>query len=152
MKWLWISIIVIALGVIIALYMKTLAKRESTTAVLRVGQASYQVATLDTVASQAMGLSGLPTMAENVGALFVFGTVDPRYFWMHDMRFSLDVVWIRDGVVIGLQENIPHPAANDGQIARFQSSEPCNWVLELNAGQIAKQGIKVGDTVELSNT
>ena len=111
------------------------------------GHTEYQVDVATSLIAQAQGLSGRATMPEHTGMLFVFSQAAPRYFWMKDMNFALDFVWIRDGKVVGLNENIQPPSATKGKIDRINSNEPADQVLEINAGQIAKQGIKIGDTV-----
>ena len=81
--------------------------------------------------------------------LFVFSEPHIQRFWMKDMNFPLDIIWIRDFKVIGLEENVPQPANNDGKTARMNSPEPADMVLEVNAGEVAKYGISAGDMVQL---
>ncbi len=99
----------------------------------------------DTPALQRQGLSDRESLADNTGMLFVFPEKSIQNFWMYNMHFPLDVVWISDQTVVGLQKNIPLPTTED--IPRFSSPIPVNYVLELNAGFIKKHGISVGDMV-----
>ena len=52
---------------------------------------------------------------------------------MRDMNFPLDIVWIRDDLVVGCQKNIAIFDEN-GRFQVVHSGEPVNFVLELNAG------------------
>mgnify|MGYP001586068946 CR=1 FL=1 len=112
---------------------------------LRVGTHEYSVEIADTVIKQAQGLSGRSSLAENSGMLFVFKNPSMQSFWMVGMQFPLDFVWINEGKVIGVTENVPFTP----QTARQSPPSPANMVLELSAGSVERDGIKVGDVVEL---
>lgn len=104
------------------------------------------VETAKTPFSQAQGLSGREKLAENQGLLFVFQDYKVRNFWMQGMNFPIDVLWIKDNVVVGLEKNIP--LTEEGRIKRFNSPLPVNYVLEINAGAIDKNKIKINDKIE----
>ena len=99
----------------------------------------------DTPVLQRQGLSDRESLPSNTGMLFIFPEKSIQKFWMYNMNFPLDVVWISDQTIVGLQENVPLPTAED--IPRFSSPVPVNYVLELNAGFIKEYGISVGDMV-----
>ncbi|MCX6743404.1 MAG: DUF192 domain-containing protein, partial [Candidatus Parcubacteria bacterium] len=40
------------------------------------------------------GLSNRNNLGQNSGMLFVFSDKRYRFFWMKDMKFSLDIIWI----------------------------------------------------------
>lgn len=143
-----ISIITALLGLaVIIIYFIFGRSRPVVFKVARVGEASVKVEVVESLPAQQRGLSGRASLAPDSGMLFIYQDKDIRYFWMPDMNFVLDVLWIADGVVVGLQENIPF-ASVDGSIPRFKSPVPVDMVLELNSGWIEKYGIKVGDKVE----
>lgn len=125
------------------------SSRTTTSTVTIDGRVTYKVDVAESTVAKAKGLSGRASLASDAGMLFIFGDDAVRYFWMQGMLIPLDVVWIRDGRIIGLQANIPHPEANKGQIMSFQSPEAADMVLELNAGDIAKQGLAIGQAVSI---
>src|SRR6266705_3024888 len=47
-----------------------------------------------TAAAQAKGLGGRQGIANDQGMLFVFSKEDVECFWMKDMRFPLDIIWL----------------------------------------------------------
>ena len=132
--------------VVVILYLIIGRPRGPVIKTMKIGQASVAVEIADTLPAMQRGLSGRPSLAPDSGMLFIYNDKDIRHFWMPNMHFALDVLWIADGVVIGLQENIPYQSTN-GSISRFQSNAPVDMVLEVNAGWIARQGIKIGDVV-----
>ena len=115
---------------------------------VRIGNASLAVEIADTLSQQVRGLSGRASLDPDRGMLFVYDDVQVRNFWMKDMRFPLDVLWISNGRVVGIEENIPFESG-DGSVVRFKSNEPADMVLEVNSGWIAEHGVKTGEAVKL---
>lgn len=110
---------------------------------------TYNIEVVSDPISQAKGLSGRKLLSEDAGMLFVFNGAAPRSFWMNQMNFSIDVVWIENFKVIGVSENISHPTPKQGAVATMKSPAPADMVLEINAGQVAAQGIRIGDIISL---
>lgn len=107
----------------------------------------------DTAAKRAQGLSGVSTLGEDNGMLFVFDTGDVTpTFWMKDMLIPLDMIWISHGKIAHIDKNVPKPAANtpDNQLKTYSAGTPIDYVLEVNAGFSDKNKVKVGDLVNLS--
>lgn len=116
---------------------------------LLINQHRYSVEIANTHIAQTQGLSGRPTLAENHGMYFIFQETKPRRFWMKEMKFPLDILWIKDDKIIAITANIPPPSPQTPpkKLPRYTSSQPINKVLELPAGTAATNGIKVGDQV-----
>jgi len=116
---------------------------------VQVGEAQFSTIIRDDAFERAKGLSGTGALQDDEAMLFIFSGPDRQSFWMKDMNFSLDFLWIRDGAVIGIDEGVLHPDANDGKTARVGSPGPVDMVMELNAGRVQALGIKKGDEVVL---
>lgn len=82
------------------------------------------------------------------GMLFLFNDDVLLEFWMKDMQFDLDVVWIDNGEIVKIDQDIPSPERADGDTVRM-SSDPyeVDMVLELPAGSVADLGIETGDVL-----
>lgn len=102
-----------------------------------------------TVAEHGKGLSGRDSLAQNHGMLFKFPAKERYAFWMKGMRFSLDFLWITDGRVVEISEDLP--AATTENPPTYTPSQPVDLVLEVNAGFAKKRGIKVGDRVQITS-
>ena len=115
------------------------------------GAADYAVDVAARPEERRQGLSGRPYMAPDAGMLFVFDDAQVRNFWMKEMHFPLDIIWI-DGQcrLIDWAADVPTPppGGGDAAIPRVQSPSPARYVLELNAGEAARAGLSPGDTVE----
>ena len=100
----------------------------------------------DTAEERERGLGGLKGLQQNEGMLFVFPG-DGRYaFWMKDMRFAIDILWIsREGVVVDIEKNV----SPETFPASFEPRTEARYVLELSAGASAELNVKIGDVVRL---
>ncbi len=94
------------------------------------------------------GLSNREVLAENKGMLFVFPDKQVRRFWMKNMNFPLDIVWLDNNKIIKIDKNA-QPEGNS-PTRRYSSPLPINYVLEVNAGWCDQNNIKVGDIAEFN--
>ncbi len=79
--------------------------------------------------------------------LFQFAAPGAYPFWMKDMHFPLDIIWLSQGKVVALATLSPpgpgqEPVAHDPGVAADQ-------VVEINAGLAAKDGISVGMQLDI---
>ncbi len=104
-----------------------------------------QVDVADTAAKQAQGLSGREPLRDDEGMLFIFGAVGRHPFWMKDMKFAIDIIWIgEDKVVVDITKNA-QPSSFPWV---FKPKAPAQYVLEVNAGWSDYKNIEIGDIVE----
>ncbi|MDD5341084.1 MAG: DUF192 domain-containing protein [Patescibacteria group bacterium] len=99
----------------------------------------------DSPEEQALGLSGKKNLGDNSGLLFVYSDSRYRTFWMKDMKFPIDIIWINDNKIVYIEKNAPVPADPENP-AIFTKGE-VNRVLEVKAGWTDKNNIQVGDEV-----
>lgn len=101
-----------------------------------------------TPAEQATGLGFRDSLGKDDGMLFIFEEKTTPGFWMKNMKFSIDIIWISGEKITGISENIRPPtgAANEN-LTVYSPPKPVNYVLEVNAGFAAENGIKIGDKI-----
>lgn len=112
-----------------------------------IGAFTWPVELALTGEQQAQGLSGRAELAAGAGMLFVWNQESRRSFWMPDMNFPLDMVWLNgDCAVTHITHNAPPQAPGQSQadLPRY-TVDQVQYVLEINAGEAALHGIKVGD-------
>lgn len=101
--------------------------------------------------SRAQGLSGRKSLPAGGGMLFVFNKAGRHSFWMKGMNFPLDFIWINDGRVVDITANVPPFSLRSSASEIFyKPKQPANMVLEINAGEAARYGVKIGDLVKLN--
>lgn len=113
-----------------------------------VGSTTYMVSVADTDARRQQGLSGTKPLLPQTGMLFVFENPGKYGFWMKDMQYSLDIVWANvnsDGIgsVVYIEQNVEP----ETYPKTFTNVNIANTVIEVTAGEIAKNNIKIGDRV-----
>lgn len=112
-----------------------------------------------TPAAMAQGLSFRLNMLPDQGMLFNFGSGSSQTpeFWMKDMNFSLDFLWIKNNSIIAITPNVPPPPKNssgiinDTNLPTYTSPSPVDEVLEVNSGWAAQHSVKVGSPAKLLN-
>ncbi len=108
----------------------------------------------DNECKRELGLSGRNSLADNAGMIFIFEKDGNYDFWMKDMNFPLDMVWISaDFHIVGVEKNISpktYDAANPKLSEIFGQNYIAQYVLELPAGYCDKNNIKVGDKIIFS--
>ncbi len=117
--------------------------------VLTIGSQSVTIEIAQTPEQKEKGLSGRDSLAANAGMLFVFSEPRQQPFWMKDMKFDLDFIWIKDNQVVEITPNVPaKPGASDSELPVYRPQMPVDSMLEVNAGWAEAHKIKVGDRVD----
>jgi len=100
----------------------------------------------DTTEERAQGLSGKESLKENEGMIFVFKNPTVPGFWMKDMLFPIDIVWINEsGKVVSVTKN----AGPESYPLVFYPEGSIRYVLEVPAGFSEKNNLKKGDMVSI---
>ena len=114
-------------------------------AVLHIGSTDYQLTIASTPATRQVGLGGRQTMSQTSGMLFVFNTSAVECFWMKDMQFPLDIIWVNpEKKVVHVEQHLT-PATYP---KTFCPSTPAKYVIELRAGEAAKRHIATGQKLD----
>jgi uncharacterized membrane protein (UPF0127 family) len=140
-----VFVIVMALG---AVYFFFTAKNK--VASVKIGNNVIEVEIAETASQQAKGLSFRDSLDKNKGMLFDFGKEATPGFWMMGMKFPIDIVWIKNGIIVGIEKNAPAPTPGTPSAALqvYNPPESVDRVLEINAGLSDELGINIGDAVE----
>jgi len=112
---------------------------------ITVNDQTFTVDVADTDNKRVQGLSGRKNLKQNEGMLFIFPDKSIRAFWMKDMNFPLDIIWIDSDTIVGFVENAPPEGANP--INRYYSPVPVDKILELNAGTVKNLHIEKGQKI-----
>ncbi len=140
-----IVLIAISLIVVVLLSLYLLLQTEQSN--LRIGEQEVSVTIAQTPEEQRQGLSGTGELKSGTGMLFVYNSYVVPQFWMKDMNYPIDIIWIRDASVTGFVESAPIPVVGQ-ELPRYQPDEPINYVLEVPAGFVDTHGIEIGDQVD----
>jgi len=101
-----------------------------------------------TAEEQSIGLAKYKEIDMNQGMLFLFQKPDYYSFWMKDMRFPIDIIFINGNKVVDVFQNVP-VSPNDN-LPIYTTKTKADKVLEINAGLSNKYGIKTGSEVKIN--
>jgi len=110
-------------------------------------RASVAVEVANTFEQRQHGLMFRKHLDDSAGMIFVFADSAPRNFWMHNTEIPLDMIFVNsDFRVIGIVANAkPETDTPRGVEGASQ------YVLEVNGGFCAKNGIEAGDRFDFIN-
>lgn len=123
------------------------------TKLITVGNQKLYAAVAATKQAQTQGLSGREQMADDQGMLFPFNPPARAGFWMKDMKFNLDFIWIKDNKITFITPNVPAPIKDKGlwikddNLPVYYPPSAVDEVLEVNAGWTKKNNILIGDEI-----
>lgn len=100
----------------------------------------------DTPEDRQKGLSGVSSLPDNEGMLFVFDEEGRYGFWMKDTLLALDIIWINNELeIVHIERNV----RPESYPATYYSPVPARFVIELNAFFSSTFNINVGDKVTI---
>lgn len=123
------AVCIIFIGLLVALAVTKLSQPQH---ILRANAKTYHVTIVISPADQEKGLGDRTSLPTNEGMLFAFPSSSVRCFWMKDMHFPLDMIWLNTHKqIVHIQQNVSPNTYPE----IFCPSTPAEYVLELNAGQ-----------------
>ena len=120
-------------------------------ATVKIGTHSFSVKVAKTSEEQQIGLSKTESLSKTSGMLFPFQKADYYAFWMKNMKFPIDILYINNKKIVTIFENVPAPASPNENPPLYHPTEPATMVLEIQGGLVTKYTIKEGDTVTIEN-
>jgi uncharacterized membrane protein (UPF0127 family) len=110
---------------------------------VHVGTHTYVAEIASTPAAQEQGLSSRMGMSTRQAMLFTYNKPQKLCFWMKDMYFPLDMIWLNaDHQVVYIKQNVSPQTYPRAFCAQAQ------YVLELQAGQAHASGMYVGQRID----
>lgn len=97
-------------------------------------------------AQRTLGLMFRPPLPDNQGMLFPWDPPQPVRMWMMNVPVPLDMLFIHEGKVVGVAEQVP-PCTRQPCPTYGLFRQVVDHVLELRAGRIAELGMKPGDPI-----
>lgn len=146
MKRILVILVVLAglIGILFSNWNNKDKSDEITRKLVTIGQVTLEAEIADTNTKRENGLSWRKEILPNEGMLFVFDREGYYGFWMKDMNFSIDIIWLdKNKKIIHTEHNVTpqtYPKT-------FNSPTPSLYVLETAAGFSVENNIKIGDFI-----
>lgn len=134
--------LMIAVSVIALIVIFLLLQKQTNSSDIYFGNKKLNLEVASTKDSKERGLGGRQRITDDQGMLFVFeGEPTVHCFWMKDMNFPIDILWLsKDQKVIHIEKNVSPKTYPKS----FCPELPASQVLEVQAGLSNKYGIDVG--------
>jgi uncharacterized membrane protein (UPF0127 family) len=116
---------------------------------ITVGKQGLWVFIADTEELLKQGLSGREKLTDTQGMMFNFKNTSYAKpgFWMKDMKFNLDLIWIKNNIIIGITKNVPAPKTKDEKLPVYYPPSPIDTALEVNAGWSDAHNVTIGTKI-----
>lgn len=112
-------------------------------------KAQLAIEIADTKEKRSNGLGFRQSLATDSGMFFIHESPEKYTYWMKGMQFPIDIIWIKDDIILDIIPNIPPPiqGQTDDTLERYSSTVEVNRVLETNAGFVTSNNIQKGDKI-----
>jgi len=111
---------------------------------IRAGGKTIRVEVARTPAQRERGLMFRDRLPEDEGMLFVFAGPVRIAFWMKNTRNPLSIAFLdRNGRIVDIQDMVPLDPTLHLPLSEYF------YALEMNQGWFGRNGVKVGDMVDL---
>ena len=98
-----------------------------------------------------IGLGNRDSLASDHGLLFVYDHKEMFSFWMKNMRFPIDIIWIDEQTIVDITRSVPVSDNPVSDLPIYHPIAPIDKVLEVNAGIADIYGISIGDKIIIKN-
>jgi len=140
------KILLIGIVIILALLIPWLLLQKEKQAEIIIGNKKIAVEIASTPSKRERGLMDREYLDKDKGMLFIFPDSDIHPFWMKNTRIPLDIIWIEDSKIVEITTLLPE---TPGNIPQYTPLQKTNYVLEVNAGFIKNNNLKLGDEVKI---
>lgn len=137
------TVLVLALVGVVLLSVSEQARDISFPRVVSIGEKTYSLELADTDSERTKGLGGRDSLCVVCGMLFVFEQPGRHAFWMKDMRFPIDIVWLSGETVVFVARDV-----KPDFVGTIDPAVVADRALELSAG--AASAVNMGETVRFS--
>jgi len=103
--------------------------------IIKVNNTEIKIEVAKTNEEKSKGLSNRESLGEKNGMVFIFDKGSMPTFWMKDTKIALDLIWIKDNKIIGIDKNVqPESNINDADLKKYSAPSSIDYVLEVNGG------------------
>jgi uncharacterized membrane protein (UPF0127 family) len=117
-----------------------------------INQKEYILSIAKTDEERSRGLAKFDTIKENEGMLFIFDVPGRYSFYMKDMKFNIDIIFLdQNKIVVDLYKNVKfQDYKNPYDYEAYKPNFNSKYTIELKEGEVEKNGIKIGDYIDFS--
>lgn len=111
---------------------------------------TFHVTVASSEKDKEVGLSSISSLPKDQGMVFTFDHPDFYAFWMRNMKFPIDIIYIANRKIVTIVSNVAAPSSDSSSSPIYKPKQPADTVLEINAGLSNQYHFAAGDNVSLS--
>ena len=124
-------ILIITIAMLIIFAVKTTSKKQPTVSINNI---YFRAEVAKTDEQKEKGLAKYQKIENDFVMVFPFNTPDYYTFWMKDMKFPIDIIYVRQNKIVDIFPNVKAPINADDALPIIRPKEKADTVLEINAG------------------
>jgi len=138
--------IILLIAILVAIFFIVFGKSETKYIDVKIGNETVHSEVADTWPKRIRGLMFRDSLPKNEGMFFIFDSDEKYGFWMMNMSFPIDIIWIDSGKRIVY-------FVEDAQSCKifcqtYSPDKEARYVLEVNSGFVQQHDIEIGQKVE----
>jgi hypothetical protein len=111
---------------------------------IKISKKTIKVEIADDTCKRNLGLSFRKEIFSDEGMFFIFEGEGNYGFWMKDMNFPIDIIWLdKEYNIVHIEERV----SCDSYPEIFGKDNISSYVLELQSGFVDKNNIEVGEKI-----
>lgn len=118
---------------------------------INIGSETFSVLITQTQKERELGLGAVRILPKHHGMLFEFSEGGEVGIWMKGMRYPIDILWLDARMHVIHIERSVEPSSYPAEIFKNPPGTSAHFVLEVNADEAARLGVKNGQHIDLSN-
>lgn len=142
------KIIILALVVFvlfISIPDKTFSKKQNSFTLASINKKKVYLEVADNDYKRTKGLMNHSELNYQQGMLFIFDDINQVYFWMKNVNYPLDMVFLKNNQIVNIYSGVP--TCKNQVCPLYPSVYPVNKVIELKSGFCKKYNVKIGQKV-----
>ena len=143
-NWRWVAIAVLVIILLIVVVIDS-TKSSFQTDKISINGRQITLLVASTTSQLGTGLGNRDSLPMDEGMLFIFNIPAIQCFWMKDMHFPIDIIWLNTGKeIVYIQPNVSPKTYPHTYCPSYLSQ----YVIELNSGQVKALKLKDGNLLE----
>jgi uncharacterized membrane protein (UPF0127 family) len=117
-----------------------------------INKIEYNLDVAKTDQERSRGLAKFDSIKNNEGMLFIFDVPGRYSFYMKDMKFNIDIIFLdQSKKVVDMYKNVKfQDYKNPYDYENYKPNFSSKYTIELKEGEIEKTGLKIGDLIDFT--
>jgi len=144
-----ILLIILILGIVLLSFLG-IKKNNTDGQTATINGIKFNLEIAETENEKTVGLAKYQSIEKDFAMYFPFDQKDYYSFWMKDMKFPIDILYIDNGKIVAIFKNVKNPKSQNEELKIYKPEQLASSVLEISAGLSDKYNFQIGDTIKIN--